>query len=105
MGERTYRFAPHPARGFLLGLRIPQLAGLVLAGLLALAALHIGGGGALALALCVPGFAAAILLTPLRSQTLEQWLPILLRFGLSRLSSRSRFRAQRAQLGHVVTMP
>ena len=51
MGESSYRFAPHPSGGFLLGLRVPQLAGLILAGALALAALRVGGLGGLALAL------------------------------------------------------
>jgi hypothetical protein len=105
MPERTYRFAPHPAGGFLLGLRIPQLAGLVLAGVLALAAIHLGGIGALALAVAVMALAAGVLLVPIRSQTLEQWLPVIVRFGLSRLSSRARFRARRAQLGHLVALP
>ena len=55
MQETTYRFAPHPADGFLLGLRIPQLLGFVVAGALALALLRVGGLGALALALAMPG--------------------------------------------------
>ncbi len=45
MSETTYRFAPHPAGGFLLGLRIPQLLGFILAGALALGALRLGGLG------------------------------------------------------------
>ncbi len=53
--RRRYRFAPHPSGGFLLGLRIPQLVGFVLAGALALAALRLGGLGGLALALGVLG--------------------------------------------------
>jgi hypothetical protein len=32
--ETTYRFAPHPSAGFILGLRIAQLAGLIVAGAL-----------------------------------------------------------------------
>ena len=51
MGEARYRFAPHPSSGFLLGLRLPQLRGFILAGALALAALRLGGLGGLALAL------------------------------------------------------
>ncbi len=45
MSETSYRFAPHPSSGFLLGLRIPQLVGFILAGALALAALRLGGAG------------------------------------------------------------
>ena len=43
--ETTYRFAPHPSAGFILGLRIAQLAGLIVAGALALASLRAGGFG------------------------------------------------------------
>ena len=53
--ETTYRFAPHPSAGFILGLRIAQLVGLVIAGALALASLRGGGLGGLALAIVVAG--------------------------------------------------
>jgi len=103
--ETTYRFAPHPASGFLLGLRIPQLVGFVLAGALALALLRIGGLGALALSLLCLALAAGVLLVPVHGHTLEQWAPLTVRFLLSRYSSRARFHAQRAQLGHLVLLP
>ena len=105
MRETTYRFAPHPAGGFLLGLRLPQLAGLVLTGALALGALHLGGLGGLALALGLVVLAIAVVLVPLHGQTLEQWAPVVIRFLLGRLGGAGRFRAQRAQLGHVVALP
>jgi len=103
--EEGYRFAPHPARGVLLGLRIPQLAGLVLAAGLALASLRLGGLGGLALALAILVIASALLLVPLRGHTLEQWAPILARFAVERHSGRARFRSEAAQLGHVVALP
>jgi len=105
MPETTYRFAPHPSSGFLLGLRIPQLVGFVLAGALALALLRIGGLGALALALVCLALAAGVLLVPVHGHTLEQWAPVTVRFLLGRYGSRSRFQAQRAQLGHLVMLP
>ncbi len=105
MGEASYRFAPHPSVGFLLGLRIPQLAGLVVVGVLALAALRLGGLAGLALALALLALAASALLMPVRGRTLEQWAPVSVRFMLARHSGRTRFQAQRAQLGHVVTLP
>lgn len=105
MAERSYRFAPHPASGFLLGLRVAQLTGFVLAGVLALLLLRMGGLGGLALALCCLALAAGVLLIPVYGQTLEQWTPLVLRFLLSRLSGRGRFAAQRAQLGHLVRLP
>src|SRR5580658_8854232 len=98
MQETTYRFAPHPADGFLLGLRIPQLLGFVVAGAVALALLRVGGLGALALAILCVVFAACVLLVPVHGRTLEQWAPLAVRFLLGRFGSRSRFQAQRAQL-------
>src|SRR5271166_3502009 len=105
MGETSYRFAPHPSSGLLLGLRIPQLLGFVLAGALALAALRLGGLGGLALALGLLALAASVLLVPLRGRTIEQWAPVSVRFLFARYSSRGRFLSQRAQLGHVVSLP
>lgn len=105
MGEASYRFAPHPSSGFLLGLRIPQLLGFILAGGLALAALRFGGLGGLALALGFLAVAAGVLLVGVRGHTIEQWAPITVRFLLARYGSRARFHSQRAQLGHVVTLP
>ena len=76
MSEATYRFAPHPSGGFMLGLRIPQLAGFILTGALALGALRLGGLGGLALALLLLAIAAGVLLVPVRGHTLEQWAPL-----------------------------
>jgi len=73
--ETTYRFAPHPSAGFILGLRIPQLAGLVVAGALALASLRAGGFGGLALAMVLAGLVASVVIVPVRGQTLDQWAP------------------------------
>ena len=105
MGERSYRFAPHPSSGFLLGLRIGQLVGFILAGALALAALRFGGLEGLALALVLLAIAAGVLLVAVRGHTLEQWAPVVVRFLLARHGARARFHAQRAQLGHVVALP
>jgi hypothetical protein len=103
--ETTYRFAPHPGGGFLLGLRLAQLCGFILAGLGALGALRLGGVGGLAIAIAVLAVAAGLVLIPVRGQTLEQWAPVSVRFLLGRFSGASRFRAQRAQLGHLVALP
>ena len=64
MEQTTYRFAPHPSSGVLLGLRAPQLAGLALAAALALGALHLGGLAGLALALALLLLAGGALLLP-----------------------------------------
>lgn len=105
MAERSYRFAPHPSGGFLVGLRIPQLVGFVVAGVLALALLRLSGLGGLALALLCLACAAGVLLVPFRGQTLEQWTPRAITFAVAHISRRSRFDTQRAQLGHVVSLP
>lgn len=101
--ETTYRFAPHPSAGFILGLRVPQLVGMVIAGALALASLRAGGLSGLALALGVAGLAAGAVFVPVRGQTLDQWAPVLVRFLFGR--DRSRFRARAALVGHLVTLP
>jgi len=41
----------------------------------------------------------------LRGQTVEQWAPTSARFLLGRFSGATRFRSQRAQLGHLVELP
>jgi len=105
VNETSYRFAPHPSSGFVLGLRIPQLLGFVLVGALSLGALRFGGLGGLALALSLLALAACVLLVGVRGHTLEQWAPLTVRFLLGRYSRRARFRSQRAQLGHVVALP
>ena len=101
--ETTYRFAPHPSAGFILGLRIAQLAGLILAGALALASLRTGGFGGLALALVIAAATASVVIVPIRGQTLDQWAPIVVRFLLGR--GRARFRTQMALAGHLVALP
>jgi hypothetical protein len=105
MEQATYRFAPHPSRGVLLGLRTAQLVGLALAAALSLGAVHLGGLAGLALALAIMLLAGGLLLLPLHGQTLEQWAPVVLRFFLARLGGQARLRSQRAQLGHVVMLP
>jgi len=104
MAERSYRFAPHPSAGFLLGLRVPQLLGLILLGAGTLAALHAGGLAALALLLALLLLGATVLLLPVRGRTIEQWAPILARYVLTGRRGR-RFRCQRAQLGHLISLP
>jgi hypothetical protein len=103
--ETSYRFAPHPSAGFLLGLRVPQLAGLIALGALALGALRLGGVGGVVLALLAVVLAGGVLLTPIHGRTLEQWTPVAVRFLWVRWRSRARFEAQRARLGHVVAVP
>ncbi len=105
MTETTYRFAPHPGGGIVLGLRAGQLVGIALGGFGALRGLRLGGIGGLALAVAVAALVAGGVLVPIYGRTLEQWLPITIRFLFGRLSGRTRFRSQRAQLGHLIRLP
>jgi hypothetical protein len=105
VSETTYRFAPHPSGGFILGLRVAQVVILVGGGALALSVLRAGAITGLVLALLILAAAAALALIRLRGQTLEQWTPIVARYALARLDGSARFRAQRGQLGHLVVLP
>jgi hypothetical protein len=105
MTETTYRFGPLGNGGVLLGLRAPQLAGFVLAGLLALGLLRSGGLGGFAAAVVVVGVTAGVVLVPLRGHTVEEWGPLTVRFLLGRWSRKARWRAQLGQVGHVLGVP
>jgi hypothetical protein len=100
--ETTYRFAPHPSSGFILGLRIPQIVGFVFAGALALAALKSGGLGALLIAVTIVVVGAFVLVVPVRGHTAEQWTPVVARFLMGR--RRARYRSRAAIAGHVVPL-
>ncbi|MDP9436293.1 MAG: type VII secretion protein EccE [Actinomycetota bacterium] len=103
--ETTYRYGPLERGGFALGLRLPQIAGLVIAGAIALALLNVGGFGSAVLALGVLGLAVAVVLLPVFGRTLQVWAPVALRFLHGQWSGQARFRAQVAQLGHVLRLP
>jgi hypothetical protein len=89
----------------MLGLRVSQLVGFVLAGLIGLGFLQKANITGLLLAIATIAAAAAILLVPVRGHTIEEWAPLTIRFLLGRFSRRARFRAQLAQVGHVVRLP
>ena len=89
----------------MLGLRVPQLLGFVLAGVIGLAFLNAGGLVGLLMALATIGAAAVVLLVPLRGHTIEEWAPLTVRFLLGRFSGKARFRAKLAQVGHVINLP
>ena len=93
MSETTYRFAPHPSGGIILGLRASQLAGLIAGGLGTLGALRAGGIASIGLALLVVAATAGTVLVPLRGQTLEQWAPTIARFAIAGFSGARAFAA------------
>jgi hypothetical protein len=104
-GETRYRFSPHPSGGFILGLRVAQVCGLIGGGVGALVALRAHGLAGLALSLLVLAGAAGVVLIPVRGQTIEEWTPTTVRFVSARVSGQARFRSPRAQLGHLVALP
>src|SRR4051794_15583341 len=103
--ETTYRYGPVEHGGVMLGLRVPQLVGFVVAGLIGLGFLNQANLVGLLLAVVTIAAAAGILLMPIREHTIEEWTPLTVRFFVGRLSRKARFRAQLAQVGHVVRVP
>ncbi len=103
--ETTYRFGPLERMGFMLGLRVAQLAGMVVALLIGLMLLNSGGLGGLLAAVAVLAAAAGVFLVSVRGHTLEEWAPLTARFLIGRWSRRARFRAQLGQVGHLVAVP
>lgn len=103
--DTTYRFGPLERMGFMLGLRVPQLVGMVVALLIGLAFLNSGGWGGLLGAIAMISAASCVFLVTIRSHTTEEWAPLVVRFLVGRFSRRTRFRAQLAQVGHVIGVP
>src|SRR4051812_32598000 len=103
--ETTYRYGPLERSGVMLGLRVPQLVGFVVAGLISLGFLNQANLVGLLLAVATIAVAAGILLVPIRGHTIEEWTPLTFRFFIGRFSRKTRFRAQLAQVGHVVRVP
>src|SRR5215210_3411000 len=103
--ETTYRYGPLERGGVMLGLRVPQLVGFVVAGMIGLGFLNQANFLGLLLAVATIAVAAGILLVPIRGHTIEEWTPLTIRFFVGRFSRKARFRAQLAQVGHVVRVP
>src|SRR4051812_16725942 len=103
--ETTYRYGPLERGGVMLGLRVPQLVGFVVAGMIGLGFLNQANFIGLLLAVATIAAAAGILLVPIRGHTIEEWTPLTIRFLVGRFSRRARFRAELAQVGHVVRVP
>src|SRR3954452_8693634 len=103
--ETTYRYGPLERDGVMLGLRVPQLVGFVVAGLVGLGFLNRATFLGLLLAVATIAAAAGILLVPIRGHTIEEWAPLTVRFFIGRFSRKLRFRAELAQVGHVVRVP
>lgn len=99
--EVRYRFGPHPQGGFILGFRLPQLGGILLAGALGIALMSVGGFLAILLIGVDAILAVVVLVISWHGHTLEEWTPLCLRFLIGRLGGRHRFRSAKPGLGHT----
>ncbi len=87
--EVRYRFGPHPHGGFILGFRLAQLGGFILAGAVGIALMSIGGFLAILLIALDLLIATGVLVISLHGHTIEEWTPLCLRFLLGRLGGRT----------------
>lgn len=88
----------------MLGFRLPQLAGFVLAGVIGIGLLSMGGFAAILLIVLDALLATAVLVIPLRGHTAEEWAPLCLRFVTGLLAGRHRFRSAQPGIGHAVRL-
>jgi hypothetical protein len=103
--DMTYRFGPLERMGFMLGLRVAQLAGMGAALCVGLVFLKSGGLGGVLAAAAVVAVGGCVFLVAVRGHTVEEWAPLTVRFLIGRMSGRARFRAQLGQVGHLVGVP
>ena len=80
--EVRYRFGPHPHGGFILGFRLAQLGGFILAGAIGIALMSVGGFLAVLLIALDFLIAAGVLVIALHGHTVEEWTPLCIRFLL-----------------------
>lgn len=105
MEPRRYRFGPHPQAGWILGLRGSQVAGMVVAGVFAIALLRIGGLVSVLLVGSELALAASILGVRIAGHTALEWVPVGVRFTFARASGQTAWRSQQARMGHVTALP
>ena len=104
MESRRYRFGPHPQAGWILGLRGSQVAGLVVAGVFALALLRVGGILSIVLVGAEMALAASVIGVRVAGHTALEWVPVTVRFAFARASGQASFRSAQARMGHLTAM-
>jgi hypothetical protein len=104
MGGRRFRFGPHPQAGWLLGLRGSQLAGVGVAGLVALAVLRMSAP--LSIVFVLVDVAVALLVVGVRfaGHTVVEWVPVAVAFSGARYMGADRWRSDQARAGHLTTL-
>jgi hypothetical protein len=104
MESRRYRFGPHPHAGRILGLRGSQVAGIVVAGVLAIALLRIGGILSLLLVASEVGLALCVVGVRFAGHTALEWVPVTVRFAFARTAGHAGWRSEQARMGHVTRL-
>jgi hypothetical protein len=99
--EVRYRFGPHPHGGFILGFRLAQLGGFIVAGAIGIALMSVGGFLAILLIALDALLAIGVLVISWHGHTLEEWAPLCLRFLVGEVSGRHRFRSAKPLMGHA----
>jgi hypothetical protein len=102
--EVRYRFGPHPHGVFMLGFRLSQLVGFVIAGALGLVLLSVGGILAILLIAIDAAIAVVVLVVSFHGHTLEEWTPLCARFFTARVTGRQRFRSVQPAMGHTAML-
>jgi hypothetical protein len=105
MEPRRYRFGPHPHAGWILGLRGSQVAGVVVAGIFAIALLRVGGVPSLLLVGAEAAVAGCIIGVRFAGHTALEWVPVGVRFALARTAGHTRWRSAQSRIGHVARLP
>jgi hypothetical protein len=104
MEPRRYRFGPHPQAGWILGLRGSQVAGVVVAGVFAIALLRIGGLLSVAIVGAEVALAASIIGVRIAGHTALEWVPVTVRFAFTRASGQAAWRSRHARMGHITML-
>ncbi len=102
---RTYRFGPLERRGVVGGLRLGQLAVLAAAAGAAVVLFRVASGGqGLLLGLLLVATAAVIAFVPVRGRSLEEWMPVLVRWLRLHARGGARFRSAQPWTGVAASL-
>jgi hypothetical protein len=104
--ERRYLFSPLERRGVVAGLRGAQLAVLGVGLVVSVGALRRQpSAGGLALALLISAAALSIVFVKVRDRSVDQWIPLVVRFGTGRVGAHSAARRRARRRAVPVACP
>ena len=103
--QRRFRFGPHPNAGWILGLRVSHIIGIVVAGVIALALMRLKPP--LSIGLVAVDFTLAFVAVGVRfaGHTSLEWVPVAGRFSIARLDGSNVFRSRHPGWGGWVEVP